>query len=190
MPVLFARVRLQYDLYRFFGANGALLSFPSSDSKFGEHELDALSGSEEAGWGRRVLLQPQITAKAGTIIIRNTTDLSYYRFSGRGPYFLEWEYDTLLEDGDFLIDNTTAFLKEVWKGAGSATLLAGPFYEVTHGSRAAVTRQRVGLQAYWSPAGSIGSFRQPRVYGQVGVNLQDRNRDDELFLTAGLGFHF
>ncbi len=189
-PAIFAQVRLQYDLYRFFGENGALLSFPSADSRYGKHEVDALSGQEETGWGQRVLFQPVITAKAGPVIIRNTTDLAYYRFGGRGPYFLEWEYDTLLKDGDFLLNNRTAFLIKAWKGSRTEMLLAGPFYEITHGARADITRQRSGIQVFWSPAESIGSFNHPRVYAQIGMNLQDRNRDNEAFLTAGLGFDF
>jgi hypothetical protein len=189
-PAIFARVRIQYDLYRFFGANGALLSFPSADAKFGKDETKALEGQEEAGWGQRVMVQPVFTAKAGPVIIRNTTDLAYYRFDGKGPYFYEWEYDTLLKDGDYLIDNTTAFLMEAWKGAKSAMLLAGPFYQITHGARADITRQRIGVQAFWTPAGPIGSFSHPRVYGRLGVNLQDRNRDSELFVIVGMGFDF
>jgi hypothetical protein len=189
-PAIFAQLRLQYDLYRFFGENGALLSFPSADSKYGKHEVDALSGKEETGWGQRVMFQPVITAKAGPVIIRNTTDLAYYRSGGRGPYFLEWEYDTLLKDGDFLLNNRTAFLMAAWKGSRFETLLAGPFYEITHGSRADITRQRSGVQVFWSHAESIGSFSHPRVYAQIGINLQDRNRDKEAFLTAGLGFDF
>lgn len=189
-PAIFARIRFQYDLYRFFGENGALLSFPSADAKFGKHEVDALKGREESGWGQRVMVQPIFTAKAGPVIIRNATDLAYYRFDGKGPYFYEWEYDTLLKNGDYLIDNATAFLLEAWKGAGSAMLLVGPFYEITNSGRADITRQRTGVQAFWSPAESIGSFRNPRIYGRLGANLQDRNRDNEMFLIAGLGFDF
>lgn len=189
-PVLFFQARLQYDGYRFFGTNGALLSFPSADAKFGRDETKALKGQEETGWGQRVMVQPVITAKAGQVIIRNTTDLAYYRFDGKGPYFYEWEYDTLLKDGDHLIDNTTAFLLEAWKGPDAAMLLAGPFYQITNAARADITRQRIGVQAFWSSAGPIWSFSHPRVYGKLGVNLQDRNRDNELFLIAGMGFDF
>lgn len=189
-PVIFAQIRLQYDLYRFFGENGALLSFPSAESKFGKHEIDALSGREETAWGRRILFQPVITAKAGPVIIRNTTDIAYYRFGGTGPYFLEWEYDTLLKDGDFLTNNRTAFLMAAGKGSGSETLLAGPFYEITRGSGADITRHRSGIQAFWTRSEPVGSFNQPRVHAQLGINLRDRNRDNEAFLGAGLGFDF
>lgn len=189
-PAIFAQVRLQYDLYRFFGDHGALLSFPSADAKFGKHEIDTLSGQEETGWGHRVMLQPIITAKTGPVIYRNTTDLAYYRFDGRGPYFLESEYDTLLKNNDYLLNNRAAILLEAWKGSGAQTLLVGPFYEITYGSRAEITRQRAGIHTIWSPADSIGFFKRPRVYAQIGRNLQDRNRDNEAFFTAGAGFDF
>ena len=131
-----------------------------------------------------------ITGKVGPVIIRNNTDLAYYRFGGRGPYFYEWEYDTLLKDGDFLINNITAFLVEAWKGVGSKILLVGPFYQITHAADADITRQRAGLQLFWSPAESIWAFSKPRIYGQLGVNLQDRNRENQMFLEMGLGFNF
>ncbi len=189
-PATFAQVRLQYDLYRFFGANGALLSFPSAESKFGKHEVDALSGKEESDWGRRVLLQPVLTAKAGPIIIRNTTDLAYYRFGGKGPYFLEWEYDTLLKDGDLLVNNRTVFLMATGKRSRFDTLLAGPFYEYTHGSDADITRHRAGIQAYWTRREPVWSLKKPRAYAQIGLNLHDRNRNNEGFFGAGVGFDF
>jgi hypothetical protein len=189
-PARFIQIRLQYDLQGYFGENGALLSFPSGGAKFGKKEVDALSGQEETGWGHRLLLQPVITGKVGPIIIRNNTDLAYYRFGGRGPYFYEWEYDTLLKDGDFLINNITAFLVEAWKGGGSKILLVGPFYQITHAADADITRQRAGLQLFWAPAESIWAFSKPRIYGQLGVNLQDRNRENQMFLEMGLGFNF
>jgi hypothetical protein len=190
MPALFAKVRLEYDQYRFFGDFGALLSFPSADSPFGKHEVDAMEGQEEKAWGRRVLLQPTLYAKAGPVIISNQTDLAYYRFSGNGPYFLDWEYDTLLKDGDSVIANRTQFLLKPWKRGQEAMLLVGPYYEVTHARDADLTRQRLGGVLYWVPAAKLGSFDRPRIYSQIGVNLQDRNRDNEVYLTLGIGFDF
>lgn len=187
-PALFMQARLQYDQYRYFGANGSLLSFPAASAPFGRDELKALKGEEKGGWGRRIILQPVFTAKAGRVIIRNATDLAYYRFDGAGPYFYESEYDTLLKDGDTVADNTTAFLLDA--GSGAAALLAGPFYQITHAGRADITRQRLGIQGYWSPAGKKGPFSALRAYGRLGLNLQDRNRDGQLFFTAGMGVDF
>ncbi len=189
-PAVFAQLRVQYDYYGFFGVNGSLLSFPSAESTFGKDEIDSLSGKEESASGHRLLFQPVLTVKIGPVIIRNTTDFGYYLFSGKGPYYHEAEYDTLLKDGDLLVNNNTAFLMEAWKGSNYGMLLAGPFYEITHAVDAKITRQRTGVQYYWLPAKTLWGVNQPRFYGQVGMNLQDRNRDNEPFLEAGAGFDF
>ncbi|MBI5015339.1 MAG: hypothetical protein HZB55_07585 [Deltaproteobacteria bacterium] len=189
-PVIFAQVRLQYDAYRFFGRNGALLSFPSADSKFGKAEVDDRSGEEQTGWAHRAMLQPVLTGKVGGLIVRNTTDLAYYRFSGEGPYFLESEYDTLLKDGDFLVNNRTSLLVELWTGSGGRALIAGPYFDLTHAAAADLTRERVGLQFYCSPLESLRFFQHPRLYGRTGVNLRDRNREGEMFVEAGIGADF
>ena len=187
-PALFATFRLEYDVYRFFGQYGALLSMPSADSKFGKGDVQALEGREEKAWGQRTLFQPTLSAKAGPVIIRNQTDLAYYRFSGIGPYFLDWEYDTLLKDNDFVAANRTQFLVKAWQGTGAASLFAGPYYEITHAVRADINRQRVGGLLYWVPADKLGESDRPRVYSQFGMNVQDRNRNGELYLILGVGF--
>lgn len=189
-PAIYAQLRLQYDYYGFFGSNGSLLSFPSAESRYGKNEIDSLSGKEESTSGHRLLLQPILSGKVGPVIVRNTTDIGYYLFEGKGPYFYESEYDTLLKDRDVLVNNNTVFLLEAWKGGNHGILLAGPFYEVTHAVDAEITRQRIGIQCYCMPTKTLWGVNQPRIYGQVGMNLQDRNRDNEAFFKAGVGFDF
>lgn len=183
-------MRLQVDGYRFFGANGALLSFQSADSRFGKAEVDDRSGDEEKGWGARLLLQPILTGKRGGLILRNSTDVAHYRFRGEGPYFHESEYDTLLKDGDFLVRNRTSLLEAFWAGPGGRTLIAGPYFELTHAAAADLTRERLGLQFYWVPLEALRFLEHPRLYGCAGVNLRDRNREHEMFLEAGVGTDF
>ncbi|HAR45535.1 MAG TPA: hypothetical protein DCS42_02160 [Nitrospiraceae bacterium] len=187
-PVILAQVRLQYTLFRYFGDFGALLSFPSKDSPFGKDEVDAREGQEEKDWGQRYLLQPTLTAKAGPIIIRNQSDAAYFTYNGAGPYFLEWEYDTLVKDGGWVVSNRTFLLWEAWKGPGKAALLAGTVYEITRSFSADLTRRRIGAVAVWTPAEGDGLFQKPRIYSQVGVNLEDRNRDGEVYFIIGAGF--
>ena len=190
MPAIFAKVRFEYDWYRFFGANGALLSFPSRDSKFGRNEVDALKGREETVNGERFLIRPTFYGKIGPVIISNRTDFAYYRLTGRGPYFLEWEYEILLKRRDHVFNNRTDFLKNVWKGSGEASLLTGPYYELTHASGADLTRQRVGGVVFWIPQDTLWSFNRPRVYSQFGIYLQDPNRQGEPYFAIGAGFDF
>lgn len=191
MPAIFAQLRLQYDLYGYFGSNGALLSFPSKDARFGDDEIDALKGQEESGLGHRILFQPTLRAKLGPVYLRNQTDVAYYRFDARGPYFFEREYDTLLKDGDLLLANRTHALLELWKGSGdSQVLLAGPFYDVTHALDAALTRQRVGAAVYWVPKERVWALSRPRFYAEAGYNLHDRNRGHEFFAVFGVGVDY
>ncbi len=190
MPFLPTQLRLQYDLYGFFGTNGALLSFPSARSRFGNTEIEALEGQEESGLGHRLLAQPTLRGKIGPFYLRNQTDLALYSFDGRGPFFFEREYDTLLKDGDTLVANRSHVLFEAWKGKGDVILLAGPFYEVTHAAGAKLTRQRVGAALYWVPKDRVWFLSRPRIYAEIGYNMQDRNRGQQAFAVFGVGFDY
>jgi hypothetical protein len=189
-PAVFFKLRLEYDYLRYFGRNGGLLSFPTKDSRFGKREIDALEDKEEKGSGQRILFQPTLYAKAGSVIICNQTDLLYARYNGNGPYFLDREYDTFLKDGDLLIANRTQFLVQAWKGKGEAILLTGPYYEITHAGDADINRQRMGALLYWVARDISWGMNRPRIYALIGVNIQDRNRYDEMYLVLGFGTDF
>ncbi len=188
LAAVFTKIRVQYDFYRFYGTNTSLLSFPSGKASFGRSEVKALEGTEEAGSGSRFLIRPTLYAKAGPLLIMNQTDIAYFHFSGRGPYFLEWTYETLLKDGDYLIENRTNFLYEIMKGPGEVSLLAGPYYEFMHTAAADLERQRAGVMAYWVPREAMGPLKRPRFFAQVGYYIQDRNREGEYTAAAGMGF--
>ncbi len=188
LAAVFAKLRVQYDFYRFYGTNTSLLSFPSGTASFGRSEVKALEGTEEAGNGSRFLIRPTLYAKAGHVLIMNRTDIAYFHFSGTGPYFLEWTYETLLKDGDHLIENRTNFLYEFMKGPGEISLLAGPYYEFMRTAAAELERQRAGVMAYWVPREAVGSLKRPRFFAQVGYYIQDRNREGEYTAAAGMGF--
>jgi hypothetical protein len=125
LAAVFAKLRVQYDLYRFYGTNSSLLSFPSATASFGRADVDALEGKEETGNGSRLLIRPTLYAKAGPVIIVNQTDLAYFHFAGKGPYFLEWTYETLLGTETTLL-RTDQLLFQIVKGPGDIALLAGP----------------------------------------------------------------
>ena len=189
MPHAAVQLRAQYTLYRYYGGDtAALLSFPSGDAPFGDEEVDSLEGRAESAWGQRLLLSPVLRAQLGPVLLRNVTDLAWFRFSGQGPYFLEWEYDTLLKDGDWLIADSLQALAKLWQGAGDPALYAGPFFDIAHAGAAGITQQRAGLLATWTAANRLGVLRRPRTFLQAGVHLRDPNREGELFVQAGLGF--
>ena len=188
LAVVFAKLRVQYDLYRFYGTNSSLLSFPSATASFGRAAVDALKGTEEAGSGSRLLIRPTLYAKAGPVIIVNQTDLAYFHFTGKGPYYLDWTYETLLHDGDHVIENRTNFLFQIMKGPGDTSLVAGPYYEIMRTAAAGLERQRAGIMAYWVPWETVGTLKRPRFYAQIGHYIEDPNRKGEDTAAFGMGF--
>lgn len=187
VPMAALQLRLQYDLYGFFGANGALLRFGSASSRFGEDELMAARGSETSGLGQRLLFSPVLRARVGPVLLRNQTDLAWFALSSTAGWFYEWEYDTLVAKRDLVVSNRTAVLFELWRGAGEAMLLAGPAYEITHAIGADIGRQRAEGVVFWSPVDTLGAFARPRLFVVGGVNLVDRNRRHDPFVIVGLG---
>jgi len=181
------RLRLQYDFYSFLGQNGSLLSFPSADSPFGQDVVDARDGQEETTTGRRFLFQPTLAAKLGPLILRNRTDVAYYRFDGKGPYFLDQDNIMLLKDGDLLVNDRAEILFKPWQDDAN-DLYAGPFYEFVYGKGADLDSQRVGVALALAHHGRLAFTDRSRVYLQGGRYLHDRNRQSELFAVVGIGF--
>jgi len=186
-PLAVLQLRAQYDFYGFFGANGALLRFPSASSRFGGSEIDAASGSATGGLGQRLLLTPVLRARVGPVVLRSQTDLGWFFLSPGGSWFYDWEYDTLIARHDFVVSNRSAVLCELWRGTGEAAFMVGPGYEVTHAAKAGITRQRVEAVAFWSPVARLGVFARPRAFAVAGVNLVDRNRAGDPFGVFGVG---
>jgi hypothetical protein len=187
MPGLFLVARLQCDGYYYFGKNGGLLSFSSGKDPFGNQELRARRGTEESGVGSRLLFQPTIQLKIGDIVLRNQSDIAKYWFSGKGPFFLEQEYDTLLKDGDHLFANRTQALKEISGGPANSSILLGPYYELVHAEAADLTRQRIGVLFYSEQSHKKRSLDTSHFFAEIGYNLKDRNRGQEIFFLIGVG---
>lgn len=189
MPWLFLTMRVQYDYYEYLGVNNALLSFNSPNAPYGDSSLNDRHDEEKAS-ANRFIFQPSLQGKVGGIVFRNQTDLAYYRFSGRGPYYWEPAYDTLLKDGDFLIANRTFVLYEIYKKSHKETLLVGPYYEVTRANESQITQQKVGAALYWTPADSLWHLTSPKLVMVTGYHLQDPNRQGSLFVMIGAGFEY
>ncbi|MBI5445640.1 MAG: hypothetical protein HY900_31045 [Deltaproteobacteria bacterium] len=191
-PAPFLLLRAEYDLTAYFGRYGGLLSFPSGSAPFGDRELQKRRGDEEQALGHRAFLQPTLRARLGPFVLRNQTDLAYYRFGGTGPYFLEQEFDTLLKDGDVLLANRTQVLADLTWPAGTGALVAGIGYEVVHARAADLTRRRWSAIGYWEGAEASLLGTRPHAFGELGWNARDRNREGRWFavLGAGLAYHF
>jgi hypothetical protein len=178
-------------VYRYFGGNtAALLSFPAGDASFGDREVDARKGEAESAWGLRLLLKPVLRVPVGPVLLRNVTQIAWLNFGGTGPYFLEWEYDTLLKDGDWYLADTLQALVTVWRGGGAAMLRLGPFYEIARASAAGIVQQRAGLVAAWTIADTFGPLQRPGLGLEAGFHLRDPNRQGKAYALFGIELYF
>jgi hypothetical protein len=107
-----------------------MLSFPEAGAAYGDEEADALAGSEEAGIGLRLSLQPTLQIKVGPVIARHTTALYWHTLGGyRGPLVRERLFDQLQRtEGDGMMVHTSLLAYQLWDGAGDAMALAGGFH--------------------------------------------------------------
>ncbi len=190
VPIAPLQLKAQVDGFGFFGANGARLAFPSADSPYGRDEQSDLRGAEESGIGRRALLSATLRAKLGPVILRNQFDAARYRMADEPGYYLEWEYDTLVAEKDWIFFDRAAAMGVFWAGEGDEILLLGPGYEWTHAHGAGITRHRAELLFYYEPATRWAGFDRPRIFAVAGVNLKDRNREHQPFAVVGVGADF
>lgn len=189
LPVVFLQLRLRYDFNGYFGTNTQLLSFASGDEPFGDSITSARS-DEESTIGHAFSFQPILRAKFGDFIIRNHLTLGWYSFDGTGPFFYEGGHDVLMKSGDFLLVNHAHVLWLAWKGQGDAMLVVGPFYDFARAQAARLERHRVGIDFLWIPFDAIDEPFRPRIYAQIGYNLKERNRQNELTFGIGIGADF
>lgn len=190
IPAAPLKIAARYDFFKYYGGNSGLLSFPASDSLYGTRQRDALAGREESATAHRFMLQPTLRAKFGRILAQNQTDIARYRFLGKGPFFLELEYDTLLSSPDTLIVNRTQLLYAHWREPQSLLLAYGPFFEFQRSQGSGLERARLAALAYLTPSERLWLLSRPRFYLLTGINLKDRNRRQQLFLVAGLTAEF
>jgi len=190
MPMRIFILRAEYRLLTSFGLLGYTMSFPEASSPYGDDEVDAREGEEEAGIGHRLMISPTLQLAVGPLIIRNVTEFIYHRFDGfDGPYVRERLYDQLnASDGDAMVVNTSVLAFRGWDGPGDAMWIIGPFFEYVTTFNAGTQRQRVGGVTVFIPDDAWGNFHRPRVYLQAGSNLQDRNREGSFFIQGGVGF--
>jgi len=188
LPVAILKLRLQYDRYYFSGSNGSLLPFVSADELFGDDELKLREGDEVSAYGDRSLFRLELRIKHNRVIFRNVTDLAYYQFPGSGPYYLEREHEILMATKDDVVSNQMFLLLET--SAKNSRLYIGPYYDYVSVSKSGLTRERLGLTAYQTYNKTLAGMKDVRWYVQAGTYLNERNREDELYLIAGIGGDF
>ena len=193
MPISILQMRVQFDRFSFFGRDGSLLTFDNGDEPFGDADIRKRSGQEITGQADRLMFQPTLMGELGRYVLENETTFALYSFDQTGPYFWDQEYDTLLKKDDRLIANNISVLYDFVPKEQNEKFLVGPTFEVVHAFSADLTRERLGLSIYFEPVtrrSIFGYVQHPRFYLQTGINIKDRNREDQFFLLGDIGTDF
>ncbi len=188
MPAIFAQLRVQADRFNYFGRYTGLLSFSKADADYGDSVQEARKDDVEKASAYRLMVQPTLRAKIGWFFLRNQADIAQYYFDAGGRYVLEPEFDILMAKDDMLIANRSYVMMDFSTGRASTALFVGPYFEYIGARDSGDVRRRLGAAVYWEPALKMFSIRQYRVYAQMGLNLEDRNRDNQVFAQLGVGF--
>jgi hypothetical protein len=190
VPVPFLVLRAEYALQLFMGMNTGLLRFDSERAPFGADVLDERKGDEQSAVAQRAQGQLVLRAAVDRLYASIDNQLYFYAFHDPGPYLYESEFDTLLERRDFVYNGRAQVALDVSSRATLALTLLGGFYERTEPLRTDLRRQRVGGFVYFEPERGWLGFAASRVFGQAGVNLEDRNREHGVFGLVGAGVDF
>lgn len=189
MPWSVLPLRLQYTYFKFSGSSGGLLSFPSSRASYSDEVRDRRE-DEETGWAQRTSFQPTLQLKIKRFIFRNQTEVSYFQFYGRGPYFLELEEDNLLKEKDLVLANRTQVFWVLNPNRADNLMLIGPLYEITRVRDSGIRQQKLGVGFYWEPPLKLSASGRLYLGLKTGYHLEDPNRQGQMFVVAAVGFAY
>jgi hypothetical protein len=187
VPFPFLVLRAEYDVQLLMGMNTGLLRFDSGSEPFGANVLDRRRGDEVWGVAQRGFGQVLLRAAVSRFYASIDNQLYFYAFHDRGPYLYESEFDTLLDRRDWLYNGRGQLALDLSSLDTPPVTFAGAFYERTRAFASELQRQRVGGFFFYEPARGWLGFAASRVFGQLGVNLQDRNREHGVFGAIGAG---
>jgi len=186
-PFPFFGLRAQADMQRYFGANGALLEFPTAEADYSPERIGDMGGQERTGSAWRFLVAPTLRARFGRILVNNRATMERFDFRDRGPWLYEWEHDTLLAARDWVITVRSEILYSFGEDLASPGWCTGPAWDLTRADGADRSRIRLAWVTTWRPRGNLGVFQQPWVFAKVGTPIRDRYREGNLFVIAGVG---
>ena len=181
MPISIFQLRFQYDYFRHLGNFGSLLDFDSADAAYGDDVLKDRKGKELTSSANRYSIHPVLRAKFGKIIVRDSFDYYFYQIDKNRPYFLA-------RNGRIYSNRLVSFYQLNFPRAKQT--LVGPVYEYTRSVEAQLTRQRLGIMWFQSLTYFTKSLKNPHWYFQAAYNIQERNREDEIYFVFGAGTDF
>jgi hypothetical protein len=181
-------VRAGVEPAAYFGRSGALMSYDLYDADFSKEARD-LREDEQAGFGGRAYVSPSLRLKAGHFVATSTAEFEWWRSDTPGPLYYEPSRDTLLKtDGDRLWTLTTIVLFEIEGAEGRKLALGANHRRLRVFDAPENDVQRLGGVLIWTIGERRFGVRQPTVLANAGVYLEDRFKEDGVFVTVGVRF--
>lgn len=187
VPFPFLVLHLEYDVQGFLGLTTGLLRFDSASEPFGTNVLDRLEDGARVGVAQRGFGQVVLRAAVSRFYASIDNQLYFYAYHDDSPYLYESDFDTLLERRDWLYNGRGQLALDVSSLDTPPVSFIGAFYERTRAFATELQRQRVGAFFFYEPPRGWLGFTASRVFGQLGINLQDRNREHGVFSAIGAG---
>jgi len=187
VPFPFLVLHLEYDVQAFLGLTTGLIRFASANEPFGTNELDRRRDDAVVGLAQRGFGQIVLRAAVDRFYASIDNQLYFYAYHDDSPYLYESDFDTLLERRDWLYNGRGQLALDLSSLDTPPITFVGAFYERTRAFATELQRQRVGGFFFYEPPRGWLGFSASRIFGQVGANLQDRNREDGWFGAFGAG---
>ncbi|MDP3278201.1 MAG: hypothetical protein Q8Q09_23645 [Deltaproteobacteria bacterium] len=189
-PLQILQLRMQTDVYGYYGIFGAILGISDRAAPYGDDVRHHREAEGRAGIVQRALGRVSLRGQLGPVILVNTTDVAAYALHGSEPYWIILEHDLLIARRDVLIQNEVQLLIEPYRHADHRGLYVGLYHLVAATAVAQVRRQKIAALSEWVFAAKLGPFARPRAIVTVGMHLEDRNRQNSFFGIAALGAEF
>jgi len=189
LPIAVFQLRLRYDYDYYAGNAGSLLNFNSRNAAYSDKVVDARKGSELTAHANRIVINPILRVKFGEFIVRNSLNYYRYQISANHPYFLERSLDILVAQKGQIYSNKLSMLHILNLPTAKKTLV-GPLFEYLYSKEANLTQQRLGLLWFQTLKKQSKHFKDTRWFTLLSFFLEDRHRENEIYLGFGIGTNF
>lgn len=179
-PVL--NLSVEYGANYYFGLIGGFYNFDTPFEPYGDGDKPTESSQFETYYQ----LNPTLTIALGSLLIRNKSTYWVSEFNSEKEYAHNAQFDLLIKSNEpVLVNQTDLGLLAFGRRGGISSL--GIFQEVATAQDSKLYHRRVGLQLFEQLPGRVFGLKNPRIYAQIGRHLEDRNRDDTLYVGFGFG---
>lgn len=180
-PLSVIDLRVGIEPVYYFGTYKVFLPFDRAAARFDDEIIEARVKEASSGFAGRIYFSPTLKARAGSVAARVRAELSGWKAQKKGrPFYYEPAWDTLIKASGSTVLTVEGLVLREFEMSGGNKLLAGPVYDLTSVSDAAVNRkQDIGLLAVWTRPGTVRALKDPTVAAKLIYFLEDPWRRHE-----------